>query len=65
LGLNLAVGVFLALIFVQDRVRERKLARGRHSGRFDWRRHSRYSGNLRDYWTNGERKAGHGWPRGE
>lgn len=31
--------------------------RPRHRGRFKWRKYSKHSGNLKDYWTNGRRTA--------
>jgi hypothetical protein len=30
---------------------------GKHRGKFNWKKYSRYSGNLRDYWVDPRR-----WP---
>lgn len=32
---------------------------GEHSGRFNWKRYSRYKGNLKDYWTDNRRAGQH------
>jgi hypothetical protein len=32
---------------------------GNHSGKFNWKKYSRYKGNLRDYWTDSRRLPEH------
>lgn len=36
--------------------------RGKHRGRFKWKKYSRYNGNLRGYWIDPNREGEHHKP---